>query len=154
MTSETLALLKTTLKRDESLRLLPYDDKTGATLKAGDTIQGVITIGYGRALGIAGINQLEAEDMLDGDIAAHVHDLLAAFPIVASLDPVRQIVLASMCFNIGITKLVKFSKMWDAIHARNFDQAAAEMILSRWADQVGARATRLAEMMHSGEYKG
>ena len=45
------------------------------------------------------------------------------------------------------------------LHARgrevgDYETAAVEMLDSRWADQVGARATLLAEMMRTRLYPG
>ena len=52
-------------------------------------------------------------------------------------------VLANMCFNLGITRLLKFRKFLAALEAGDFETAGEEMIDSKWATQVGARATRL-----------
>ncbi len=153
MTPADFATLRQLTKDFEGLRLLPYDDATGLPLKTGDTIKGVITIGWGRAIGISGINQLEASEMLDQDLTRHISDLVRAFPYVDRLDSVRQIVLASMCFNMGISRLSKFVKMWDAVQHSQFHEAAAEMLNSKWAEQVGDRANKLAMAMASGELK-
>jgi len=153
MNPADVAILKRQLKLDEGLRLFPYDDATGKPLRMGDTLQGNLTIGWGRALSIAGITQLEAETMLDNDIEKHVADLERAFPIVKTLDPARQIVLGNMAYNMGLRKLASFKRMWDRIRAEDFKGAAEEMLHSRWSDQVGVRATRLAAMMASGDLK-
>ena len=52
-------------------------------------------------------------------------------------------VLANMCFNLGITRLLKFRKFLAALEAGDFETAGEEMMDSKWATQVGARATRL-----------
>lgn len=134
--------LRQMIKDAEGLRLLPYFDT-----------QGKITIGYGRNLTDNGISQLEAADMLDQDLTRHVSDLTRAYPFIERLDSVRQIVLANMCFNLGVSRLSKFVQMWDAVQRHDFDVAAIEMVDSVWAKQVGARATRLAEAMRTGEWK-
>lgn len=142
MTGEFLAILRDDLKRDEGLRLLPYADSVGK-----------LTIGYGRNLSDNGITQLEAAAMLDQDISRHVSDLYQALPWVMKLDGPRQTVLANMCFNLGIKRFLGFKNMLASVQAGNYQQAAVEMLDSVWADQVGARATRLASVMHSGEIK-
>lgn len=153
MTPADLSILRQSIKNEEGLRLLPYDDATGSPLKIGDVLKGVLTIGWGRAIGVSGINQLEAEAMLDQDIARHVSDLLRAFPYVAKFDSTRQIVLANMAFNLGVPRLSTFVQMWYALQRNDFHTAALEMLNSMWAQQVGARATRLAAAMDSGELK-
>ena len=49
------------------------------------------------------------------------------------LDAVRQLVLVDMAFNMGVPRLCKFKKMWNAVHEK-FD--AASKCDSRWANQV------------------
>lgn len=142
MTPSDFSLLRQSIKNDEGLRLLPYVD-----------VSGKLTIGYGRNLSDNGINQLEAGEMLDQDLTRHVSDLLRAFPFVDMLDSTRQVVLANMCFNMGIGRLSKFVLMWDAIKHGDYQMAATEMLNSVWATQVGKRATRLAAAMASGELK-
>jgi lysozyme len=56
-----------------------------------------------------------------------------------------------MLFNMNSQKLLQFRKMWTAIEAEDFERAAAEMLDSRWAEQVGQRAVDLAEIMRAGE---
>jgi len=77
-------------------------------------------------------------------------DLQRNFPFVTTLDPARRGVFENMCFQLGITKLRKFAKMWAA--ARNFDweTAAAEALDSAWARQTPERAKRLAEQLKTG----
>jgi lysozyme len=67
-----------------------------------------------------------------------------------SIDEVRQRVLANMCFNMGITRLLKFRNMLGAIQLKNWDRAADEMVNSPWYTQVGARAVRLVQAMRTG----
>jgi lysozyme len=44
--------------------------------------------------------------------------------------------------------------MWAAVHEKQFDIAAKEMLDSRWARQVKSRSTKLAHAMHHGEFDG
>ena len=63
-----------------------------------------------------------------------------------------QRVMANMCFNLGITRLLKFKKFLAAMEDKEWDKAAVEMMDSRWATQVGARATRLKDrVLKQGE---
>ncbi len=114
---------------------------------------GRLTIGYGRNLTDVGISQAEASDLLDNDLTRAVSDLQQAFPFVLDLDSTRFVVLACMSFNLGIGRLSKFVQMWAAIRRGDYASAAMEMMESTWSSQVGARATRLAEAMRSGELK-
>jgi len=75
---------------------------------------------------------------------------VAEFPIVSDLDAVRQRVVIDMAFNIGVPRLTGFKKMWAAIHCGDYEEAALEMMDSKWARQVGRRAERLSDMMRKG----
>jgi len=57
-----------------------------------------------------------------------------------------------MAFNMGVPRLKKFVKMWNAIHEGLFDIASTEMLDSRWADQVGRRAIILSNAMKEGSF--
>ena len=54
-----------------------------------------------------------------------------------------------MSFNLGINKLMKFKKLRNALATKNYKLAAAEMLNSNWASQVGRRAQTLASMVRS-----
>ena len=58
--------------------------------------------------------------------------------------------MANMCFNLGVTRLLKFKKFLTAIESKDWDNAAAEMMDSRWAVQVGPRAIRLKDRVLKG----
>ncbi len=72
------------------------------------------------------------------------------------MDEVRQRVIANMCFNMGIGNastgkgLLGFKNTLAAMQRGSYSMAAAGMLNSKWATQVGARATRLARAMETG----
>ena len=74
--------------------------------------------------------------------------------IFNSLDEVRQCVLLDMLFNMGMTRFNpnKWPSMFKAIEEGNWDEASNQMLDSNWARQVKTRATRLSEMMITGEW--
>ena len=131
--------LREQLIRHEGMQLYPYRDSVGK-----------LTIGVGRNLDDRGISEEEALRMLDRDILEAAADLGRAFPIVEALDERRYEVLVNMCFNLGVTRLKGFSRMWGYIEVANFEMAADEMLDSRWARQVESRATELADIMRNG----
>lgn len=63
---------------------------------------------------------------------------------------VRQQVLISMCFNLGISGLLALKQTLAACERTDYVWAAEEMLASNWARQVGARANGLARMMWEG----
>jgi len=86
------------------------------------------------------------------DVQIVEEELVRAHPCVEDLDSVRQLVLMDMAFNMGVPRLRKFKKMWNAIHENKFDVAAKEMLDSRWAIQVKSRSVKLSNAMHNGEF--
>ena len=66
------------------------------------------------------------------------------------LDDNRQRVLANMCFNLGYPRLRNFKKFLAALQTGNWEEAAEEMLDSKWAVQVGDRAKRLSKRMEKG----
>jgi len=130
------------LRRDEGLRLTPYKDTVGK-----------LTIGYGRNLDDVGINRAEADYLLLNDVAAVSEALKKLLPWTNCLDDARRAVLINMAFNMGIVGLLNFKNTLVHVQAGEYEKAAAHMLASKWATQVGARAVRLAQQMRSGEWK-
>lgn len=128
--------LKAMLVRDEGICLKPYRDSVG-----------VLTLGVGRNLEDRGISDDEARYLLDNDINRCVAELPSLVPCFGALNDDRQHVLINMLFNLGATRLLKFTKFLTALEACDFATAAEEMLASKWAQQVGDRATRLATIM-------
>lgn len=129
------------LIRDEGCKLVPYRDTVGK-----------LTIGIGRNLDDNGITQDEANYMLQNDIALSVKEL-SQYGWFKRLDEVRQGALINMHFNLGLPRLLTFRKMIAALDAQDFKRAANEALDSRWANQVGARADRLARQLVTGEWQ-
>jgi lysozyme len=117
----------------------------GLVLEPYECTAGKLTIGVGRNLEDRGISVDEAHYLLKNDIEIVERELLEAQPLVSMLDAVRQRVLVDMGFNLGIPTLMKFQKMWDAIEDEDWVEAAGQMLDSRWAHQVGRRATTLGK---------
>lgn len=126
------------LRRDEGLRLKPYHCTAGA-----------LTIGYGRNLDAVGISYDEAEMMLARDVAASEREA-AIYPWFAGLDAARRAVVVCMLFNLGAAGFRKFRATHAALARGDYAAAARQMLASKWAGQVGARAERLAESMRTG----
>lgn len=108
---------------------------------------GKLTLGFGRNLDDVGITREEGEILLANDIEVSMAILQDRIDCWHQLSEVRQAVLVDMCFNLGWPRLARFRKFLAALEAREYAQAAAEMLDSRWAKQVGHRAHRLASMM-------
>ena len=141
MTESLLNRIKAQLVRHEGLRLKPYRCTAGK-----------LTIGIGRNLDDCGITQSEAYVMLINDIMNCEKQLQSKIPdIYNGLDEVRKSVLLNMCFNLGINGLLGFKNTLAFVKAGDWERAANNMLVSRWAKQVGRRAIELSELMRKGK---
>lgn len=68
------------------------------------------------------------------------------------LDDVRKDILIDMCFNMGLTSLLKFVEFKKALSVKDYNKAAAEMIDSVWYGEVKSRARIRVSMMRLGRY--
>lgn len=113
---------------------------------------GKITGGVGRNLTDKPFSEDEIDLMLTNDINDSVQDARSLVPGFDHIGDVRQEVLTNMSFNMGYNKLVQFKKFLAAVNGSEWEDAANEMLNSRWAQQVGARATRLSNAMRTGAF--
>ena len=141
MEAKLMDRIKEQLVRHEGLRLKPYRCTAGK-----------LTIGIGRNLDDCGITQSEAYVMLINDIMNCEKQLQSKIPdIYNGLDEVRKSVLLNMCFNLGINGLLGFKNTLAFVKAGEWERAANNMLVSRWAKQVGRRAIELSELMRKGK---
>lgn len=132
--------LKKLLIRHEAMRLFPYRCSAGK-----------LTIGVGRNIEETGITKDEANYLLETDVNRVWKELNKHLPFFENLSGTRQTVLMDMCFNLGISRFLKFKKMIAALENEDFTKAASEMADSNWANQVGQRAKRLIQFMVKDE---
>lgn len=142
-----LALLESELRRDEGVRYWPYKDTKGIpTTGVGHNLQAnPLPPNWAYPLTPAQVTQL-----LDQDIADTLANLDRNIPWWRQLDDVRQRVIANMCFNLGIGKLLGFKNTLAAMQRGSYAVAAAGMKASLWHSQTGARAVRLCSAMETG----
>jgi lysozyme len=115
--------------------------------------EGYWTIGCGRLVDQrlnGGLSQDEINYLLDNDILRAELDARALFPSFDRLSDVRKAVLVNLSFNLGKTRLAGFKQFKAALEAQAWEQAAAELLDSKWATQVGDRSKRLAQQMKDG----
>ena len=137
----TLDRVADLLRLHEGVRQFAYRDSVGK-----------LTIGVGFNLDDVGLYPEEMDFILKNRIKKVAAELYDNLPWIASLGEVRTAVLLDMGYNLGVPGLLKFRKMLEAVRTFRFGDAAAEMIDSKWAKQVGMRAHRLAAMMETGQW--
>ena len=97
---------------------------------------------YGAEVGTH-VSEERVKECLNQDIDIVCTELDKNLSWWSELDNVRQRVMANMCFNLGYPRFSKFKKFLTAMHKQDFETASIEMMDSKWATQVGARAERL-----------
>ena len=113
------------------------------------------TIGYGRMIDKrkgGSISQEEALYLLQNDLNKSEMEL-RHFSWFTQLDTVRQEALIELNFNMGLSNLLKFKQMIDAIERKDFKAAAMHLLNSLWARQVKEnRANNVAHRLETGSY--
>ena len=105
---------------------------------------------YGWEVG-ASIDTVRVHEAFESDIEGVLSDCSKLYSDFGDLPEEAQRVIANMMFNMGLTRLSKFKGMKRGVDSRNWNQAADEMVDSRWYRQVTNRANRLVERMRNIE---
>jgi len=93
------------------------------------------------------ISEDRVNEVFESDVAKFVSEAKILFPDLDELPDVAQQVIVNMAFNMGRPRLSKFKNFIAGVNDNDWVRAAEEMMDSRWADQVGARATRLRNLI-------
>ncbi len=128
------------LKRDEGCRLEAYQDGVG-----------VWTIGYGHTKGVSPgdtCSQAQADLWLDQDLWQARVDLDKNVPWFDFAPPQVCRGLTNMSFNLGWPRLSGFKAMLAAGTVGDWNKMGNEALDSKWAKQVGQRATRIADLFY------
>lgn len=136
---------KTILRADEGFREIPYYDT-----------EGYPTGGYGFKLGKKGNPlpvtkfTLEESNKTLHQLCCELSTTLMRNKTYKALDVVRRATLLSMAYQMGMTGLYGFKKMWAALEAKDYETAAKECLDSKAARQAPNRFKRNAAMIESG----
>lgn len=142
--------LRGQLIRDEGRKPAAYQDSLG-----------YLTIGVGHLIDARKGGRLPdsiIDALLEYDIREAMGILFKDQPWTAQLDPVRQGVLINMVFNMGDEPFDHDGfKDWPNFLAQvqrgDYEQAATNMLGTLWAQQVGMRASRLAQQLRTGVWQ-
>jgi lysozyme len=141
------------LRKEEGLRLIPYNDHLGFA-----------TVGYGHLIAKrnvtpedlrewADFSLAEAEDLLYEDLSNKIVAVRKRIPFFDALDGPRKTVLIGMAFQMGVEGLLEFKTMLKALDKGLYKEAGMAMMNSLWAKkQTPKRAKKLVERMVSGKW--
>ena len=107
---------------------------------------GFPTWGYGSRVDL-GITEEEASAILEIKMLNMWNQIVSAKPWAEILPlEVRQ-ALQNLVYNVGPTGCLGFRRMWAALETQMWGAAAAEVMDSTYARQVGDRAKRVANLI-------
>ena len=102
----------------------------------------------GQAVGTP-ISKERVAECFDMDVQSVINDCNKLYVDFEDLPEEVQQIIANMMFNMGYTRLSKFKGMKRCVDSKDWNQAADEMVDSRWYRQVTNRANRLVERMRA-----
>tara|TARA_Y100000004_G_scaffold13793_1_gene14716 strand:- start:38 stop:478 length:441 start_codon:yes stop_codon:yes gene_type:complete len=88
-------------------------------------------------------------EAFEQDVETVLSDCAILYPDFDELPEEVQQIIANMMFNLGRPRLSAFKGMKRGVDSQNWQEAADQMVDSRWYRQVGARAERLVERMRN-----
>ena len=140
--------LREELERDEGVKYEVYLDHLGyPTFGIGHLITDNDPE-YGASLGTKIYND-RVQEAFETDIETVLSDCERLYVQFEHLPEEVQLIIANMMFNMGYTRLSKFKGMKRGVDNRDWNEAADEMVDSRWYKQVTKRANRLVERMRN-----
>jgi len=105
------------------------------------------TIGYGFAIKDLYLTKKDCDMLLERKIAELKIRVNNKFPFVSDLPQAVQDVVVEMCYQLGVTGVSKFSLTLKHLENKDFENAAIEMLDSRWAKQTPNRAKKLSDIV-------
>ena len=102
----------------------------------------------GQAVGTT-ISEERVAECFEQDVLGVINDCNKLYNNFDELPEEAQQIIANMMFNMGRTRLSKFKGMKRGVDSKDWNQAADEMVDSRWYRQVTNRANRLVERMRN-----
>lgn len=108
---------------------------------------------YGAPVGTP-VNEDRVNECFDTDVAIVIDECRKLYEDFDDLPGEVQLIIANMLFNMGRPRLAKFVGMKAGVDARDWTEAADQMVDSRWYRQVTNRAERLVQRMRLMEVEG
>lgn len=138
--------LRIELEADEGCEYEVYKDHLGFdTFGIGHLIKDTDPE-FGCEVGTS-VSPERVQEAFEYDVQSTYNDCIRLYPDFDMLPTEVQLIVGNMMFNLGLTRLSKFKMMKAAVDDRNFEEAALQMIDSKWYSQVPNRAGRLVSRM-------
>ena len=109
--------------------------------------EGYDTIGYGFAVKDLVMDKDIADMILERKVAELRLRVEQKFPFIDSMPESVQDVMIEMCFQLGVSGFSKFKKTIQYLMTKQFEEAAVEMLDSKWYKQTPNRAKKLSDIV-------
>lgn len=142
------------LRSDEDFRSYVYDDAAGTAIVRGTQVVGYPTIGYGFCVDKfkgAPLPVSIAELWLEHLVNERLRALAREITWFETQPEDVQRALGNMAYQLGVSGVMRFSRMLGALKAGDRDLAAEHALASRWATQTPNRAERVAALIKGRE---
>ena len=103
---------------------------------------------YSMPVGTA-VSRKRVNSCFNEDIMGTIEDCEKLYKDFYKLPEEVKLILCNMMYNLGYTRLSKFSKLKKAISESNWKEASKQMHQSKWRTQVPNRAERLINRMQA-----
>ena len=143
-TSRHTSLEKKMINKDRLTEQLMVHE--GLKLQLYKCTAGKQTIGVGRNLEF-GITEAEAKFMLEIDIARCMGECVRDFDWFVDAPELIKEAVINLVFNMGISRFRKFKKTIAHLSNKEYTLAGAELLNSRYAEQVPKRAEEIANQI-------
>ena len=140
--------LRKQLEIDEGVKYVIYLDHLGLPTFGIGHLVTKTDPESGQAVGTS-ISKERVAECFDMDVQSVINDCSKLYKDFEDLPEEVQQIIANMMFNMGYTRLSKFKGMKRGVDSKDWNQAADEMVDSRWYRQVTNRANRLVERMRA-----
>lgn len=130
--SDILGVAAERIHYEEGFRGKPYTEK----------VSGNLTVGYGTDLVASPLTGEEGLFLLHFRMERKWAELTMRRPWLVELPDAAKIVLIDMAYQMGVSGLLKFKRMFGALQQGDFGLAAEELLDSRYAKQTPRRAHR------------
>ncbi len=103
---------------------------------------------HGQEVGTA-VSEERVIEVFEKDVQVTLDECKKLYDDWFDLPEEAQLIIANMMFNMGRPRLSQFKGMKAGVDARDWNQAADEMVDSKWYRQVTNRADRLVTRMRN-----
>jgi len=103
---------------------------------------------HGQEVGTT-VSEERVIEVFEKDVQVTIDECKKLYDDWFDLPDEAQLIIANMMFNMGRPRLSQFKGMKAGIDARDWNQAADEMVDSKWYRQVTNRADRLVTRMRN-----